>query len=90
MPKGKALDPSIFEAALVGLEGQRQRIENQIAQVRRVLGGPRKAARAVPIAAPRKKRRISAAGRKRIVTALKKRWAEYHKKKAAAVLKGKK
>jgi len=36
-----------------------------------------------PQAAP-KKRRLSAAGRKRIIEATKKRWAEYKAKKAAA------
>jgi hypothetical protein len=30
-----------------------------------------------------KKRRISAAGRRRMIAATKKRWAEYHAKKAA-------
>ena len=89
MPKVKALDPSILEAALAGLEAQRQRIEDQIAQVRRMLRGPKKAARPAPAATPRKKRRISAAGRKRIVAALKKRWAEYHQKKAAAASRAK-
>jgi len=35
-------------------------------------------------AKPVKKRKLSAAGRRRIIAATKKRWAEFHAKKAAA------
>jgi len=80
----KPIDPLILEAALVGLEAQRRRIEEMITQVRRMAGAGSAVARAVPVAAPRKKRRLSPAGRKRILAALKKRWAEYRKQKAAA------
>jgi hypothetical protein len=37
-----------------------------------------------PAAAAPKKRKLSAAGRKRIIEATKKRWAEYKAKKAAS------
>ena len=33
MPRSKQLDPSILEAALTGLEAQRKRIDEQIANV---------------------------------------------------------
>jgi len=91
MPRRKALDSSILEAALVGLQAQRQRIEEMIAQVKRMAGRPRVAVRIVSaVAAPRKRRRLSAAGRKHIVAALKKRWAEYRRQKAAAASRAKK
>lgn len=46
MPRGKRLDPRILEAALVGLEAQRQRTDEQIVQVRALLGGDRSSSRA--------------------------------------------
>lgn len=78
-------DRSLLEAALEGLEAQRGRIEEQIAQVRQLLGHNRgrtttAALPAQPAApsAPRR-RQLSAAARKRIAAAQKKRWAEYRK-----------
>ena len=69
MPKSvKSLqDASFLAAALEGLDLQRKRIEEQIAQVRAMLGG----------------RRVSPEARKRIASAQKKRWAEYRRKQAA-------
>jgi hypothetical protein len=65
----------ILEAALAGLELQRQHIDQQIAQVRSLLR-PRAKKRAAVAQAPAKpKRRISLAGRKRIAAAQRKRWA---------------
>ncbi len=77
---------SIYAAALEGLELQKKRIEEQIEQVRALLGG-KKAKSASPAAAvdkPARKRRLSAAARKRIAQAQKRRWAEYRKKTQAA------
>jgi hypothetical protein len=89
MAKSKAVvsDPSFLTAALEGLEMQKQRIEEQIRQVKAMLGkgkGPRAASASAPTAAPatRKKRVLSPAARKRIAAAQKKRWADFHKKKA--------
>jgi len=82
----KLKDATLLAAALEGLELQKSRIEDQIAEVKSALGrgGMKKAASAA--AAPRaksgRKRRLSAAARARIAAAQKKRWAEYRKNKA--------
>jgi len=78
---------SFLHAALEGLELQKKRVEEQIAQVRSLLGrrGPKKAASAGSAAtstAP--KRVLSEAARKRIAAAQKKRWAAYRKQTAEA------
>jgi hypothetical protein len=77
-------DPAFLSAALEGLVMQKSRIEAQIAEVKRLLGH----GKAAPVAAaqaeaPAKtkggRRKMSAAARKRIADAQKKRWAEYRK-----------
>lgn len=82
----------ILEAALTGLEAQRDKIDQQISQVRTMLGGkagagkagrPAKASFAHPLVvsvatAPRK-RVLSPEARKRIAAAQKKRWAAFRK-----------
>jgi hypothetical protein len=91
LPRGKKLDPAILEAALAGLEAKRRRLDEQITQVRSLLGSPRRGrpraggADSVPSVAqaPKKRRTMSAAARKRIALAQKKRWAEFRKKQAA-------
>lgn len=86
MPRGRrqAIDPDVLQAALVGLELNRERIDGQIAEVRRLIAGrgQRKAVKA-PAAPVRKKRRMSAEALKRIAAAQKKRWAEWRKRKKA-------
>jgi predicted nucleic acid-binding Zn-ribbon protein len=71
-------DPLVLEAALEGLELQKQRIEAQIREVRSRLG---RRAKDTPDAAftAMKKRNLSPDARKRIAAAQKKRWAEYRK-----------
>jgi hypothetical protein len=80
----------ILEAALHGLEAQKQRLDEQIAQVRSMLGGrtgkPIKAqgwtgGAANGAGAPRK-RILSPEARQRIAAAQKKRWAAYRKSHA--------
>ena len=87
MPQQK-LSPQLLTAALEGLEAQKNQIDSHIAQVGRMLGvrpkGP-----AAPPEAPKRKRKISVAARKRIAVAQKKRWAEYRNQKAAAVKEAK-
>jgi len=75
---------TLLAAALEGLEIQRSRIEEQIAQIKAAMGrgGSKKTASAAG-ARPGRKRRLSAAARARIAAAQKKRWAEYRKAKAA-------
>jgi hypothetical protein len=84
----RAPDRELLAAALEGLQLQRQRIDEQIRQVRELLGVRRgrppavKAVAKAPAAAPAKRRTLSAEARKRISLAQKRRWAEYRKKLA--------
>jgi hypothetical protein len=86
MPAPTVSDNSILEAALIGLQHQRSELTQKIAEIHRRLGirAPRTTSTsASPVAAPRK-RRMSAAARKRIGEATRKRWAAYRAQKAAA------
>jgi len=75
------VDTELLQAALAGFEHQRLQIEQKMADLRRMIdGGGRPAA---PAAATPKKRRISAAGRARIVAATKRRWAAWRKARKA-------
>lgn len=78
-------DQAILEAALIGYQHQLSQIQEKMADLRRQLGG--KASAGVSVgggaAVPGRKREMSAAARKRIAAAQKKRWAEYHKLKAS-------
>jgi len=78
MPRQSRLDPFLLQAALNGLELQHQWINEQIAQVRAMLGRRRVAA-VQPTAATPKKRTLSLAARRRIAAAQRKRWAEFRK-----------
>ncbi len=85
-PSAAIKDRGLLEAALQGLEAQKTKIEEQILQVRSLLGRrrgrPPKNASAQPVVAaqPSGKRELSPAARKRIAAAQKKRWAEFRKK----------
>jgi len=72
------LDHALLEAALTGLETQKARIEEYISSVRSQLGvrGPGRPKQAItePLTVT-KKRRLSAAGRKRVGEAARRRWA---------------
>ncbi len=86
---------ALYEAALEGLELQKQRLEEQIRLVRSLIGGKQpRAAAPTAAAAPaskapkkkaktarkaRKKRNLSPEARARIAEAQKKRWAAFHK-----------
>ncbi|MCC7234189.1 MAG: hypothetical protein IT163_02740 [Bryobacterales bacterium] len=86
-------DPTLLAAALEGLILQKDRIEEQIRNLRGILGkrSPGRPAKAAAAAAvdsdsaekPRKRRKMSAAARKRIAEAQKKRWSEYRKQQKA-------
>jgi len=78
----------ILEAALQGLEAQRQKLDEQIAQVRSMMGGragrPQKQSGASTATAPaaaagRAKRVLSPEARRRIAAAQKRRWAAFRK-----------
>ncbi len=83
MPKQAILTPELLAAALEGLQAQRQQIESQIAEVRRMLGS-RVAAVPDGSATTPRKRTMSAAAKRRIAEAQRKRWAAFHKKEATA------
>jgi hypothetical protein len=72
------LTTDILNAALENLTSKRHQIDEQIAEVRRMLSGRNGNAASRPVA---RKHRISAAGRRAIAAAQRQRWAE---KKAAA------
>ena len=78
----------ILEAALQGLEAQRQKLDEQITQVRSLLGSrggrPSRAASGLGEGSgsrmgTRRKRTLSPEARKRIAAAQKKRWAAFRK-----------
>lgn len=75
----------ILEAALQGLEAQRQRLDEQISQVRAMIGRGSRGSRqragqaSAGTVGGRKKRTLSAEARKRIAAAQKKRWAAFRK-----------
>ncbi|MCC6392183.1 MAG: hypothetical protein IT167_16405 [Bryobacterales bacterium] len=89
-PRKTVQDPTFLAAALEGLELQKQRIDEQIRQVRAMLGrrGPAPAAASAPSATEKRgrKRNLSSEARERIAAAQKERWAKFRKdkKKAAA------
>jgi hypothetical protein len=71
--------PEILEAALLGLESQREKLDAQIAQVRSMLGRRVLANGSAEISTA--KRELSPEARKRIAAAQKKRWAAFRKNK---------
>jgi hypothetical protein len=85
------LDQSVLAVALEGLEAQKRKLEEHIAQVRSLLGlgsgrrgrPPKSAAASSAPAAPakrgRKRRKFSAATRAKMAAAQKKRWAAIKK-----------
>jgi len=82
MPRGKSnQNAEILEYALRHLEKERDEIQARIDHVRKQLGSrpAASAPAAAPSAAPRKKRVLSEAARKRIAAAQKRRWAEHRK-----------
>jgi hypothetical protein len=87
MAKSSAPSREILAAALQGLESQREKLDEQISQVRAMMGGrvgrPAKT-HSAQVSQPasgtsRKKRVLSPEARKRIAAAQKKRWAAFRK-----------
>jgi hypothetical protein len=72
------LDNNILAAAIEGFEAQKKRLDAQIAEIRQILTGVRAETAATP-EPQRKRRKMSAAGKKRIAEAQRKRWAEAKK-----------
>src|SRR5262249_25905880 len=65
--------PEVITAAIEGFQAQTQRIDEQISELRAMLNGRQPTAAAAPQAT--KRSTMSAAGRKRIAEAQRKRWA---------------
>ena len=78
-----ASDHEILQAALIGYQVEIDRIDKLMADIRAQIGGrvpeASDSAFSPPEAEHRPRRKMSAAARKRIAAAQKKRWAEYHK-----------
>ena len=84
MARGKTTEHlSILQMALVGYEVEKQRIEEKIGEIQARLKGKAVSSRAAAKPAG-VKRILSAAARKRISKAQKKRWAADRKRKAQA------
>ena len=66
----------ILEAAILGFEAQRERLAEQIAELRVMLDGRPSESTATSEAPKGKRRKMSAAGRARIAAAQRKRWAK--------------
>ena len=70
------LTNEIITAAIVGFEAQKRQIDVQIAELRGMLDGNRPQPAATSESAPRKRKRFSAAARKRMKEAQQRRWAK--------------
>jgi DnaK suppressor protein len=75
MPTPK-LTPQIINAAILGFEEQKRHIDTQIAELRAMLPGDRTEPAVTPEAPIRKRRKFSAAARRRMKEAQQLRWAE--------------
>jgi hypothetical protein len=75
MPTHKLTD-EILNAAIEGFESQKRRIDARIAEIRQMLDGGGVEPAAAPEAPKAGRRKMSAAARKRIGDAQRKRWAE--------------
>src|SRR5215472_19126701 len=83
MPRPPFIDATVLRMALVGYEQEKTRIEAQIADIHSRLGTANPSFTVTAGTAP-KKRRLSAAARKRISAATTARWLAYRKQKAGA------
>jgi len=78
-------DADLLQAALYGYQMEKEKIEAKIRELQAQLKGKRAPAPAVKHAnKPGGRRQMSDAARARIAAAQRKRWAEFHKKRAAA------
>ena len=80
----QTLTHEIIAAAIDGYEAQKIRIDGKIAELRSMLPGGSTQTAATPEPTKRKRRKMSAAGRKAISDATKKRWAAFHAAQQAA------
>ena len=82
----RKFDHAILEAALVGYQVELQKIQEKITAIRKQLGGRVNIAAQAPAVSDGSERRgqMSAAARKRIAEAQKKRWRKFHATRKAA------
>ena len=82
MARGKSSsDQETLKMALVGYQAERQKIDDKISQIEALLEGKDTAALdETPASKTGGRRVLSAAARKRIAAAQKKRWAEHRKR----------
>jgi hypothetical protein len=84
MPRTNSIgNNALLTAALEGLELQKKRIDEQIQEVRSLLGKGRRGRPPSSNGERRGSGRLSAAARRRIAAAQKRRWAEYRKSAAS-------
>ena len=67
--------PEIVNAAILGFEQQKRRLDSQIAELRAMLKGEPQEALETPARRTRRRRKMSVAARKAIAEAQRKRWA---------------
>jgi hypothetical protein len=84
MPTPK-LTTEIVNAAILGMEAQKEKLDAKIAELRAMLTGTSTATAATPEGPKGKRRKMSAAARKRIGDAQRKRWAESKKTSSPVV-----
>ena len=81
------MNRAVIEAAIIGFERQKQKIDETIAELRAQLGGtssrPEPKVKVADAALVKTKRTMSAKGKAAIRAALKKRWAAYYAKESA-------
>jgi len=91
MARQSTEDTSTLQMALVGYQVEKKRIEEKIAEIQTKLKGRTVSSSPIASAGPKPagvKRVLSAAARKRISLAQKKRWIEERKRKAQAAKEG--
>src|SRR5437773_9914672 len=69
------ITPEIILAAIAGFETQKSHIDSQIAELRSMLDGGRTQSAVTPSATGKRKRKFSAASRRKMAAAQKARWA---------------
>jgi DNA-binding protein HU-beta len=70
------LTPEIITAAIAGFETRKTKIDGQIAELRQALSGGSAESAAIPEAPTRKRKKFSAASRRKMALAQKARWAK--------------
>jgi hypothetical protein len=77
-------DPGLLQAALFGYQMEKEKIEGKIRDLQAQLKGKKAPAMAAKAPKSGGRREMSDSARARIAAAQRKRWAEFHKKKASA------